>query len=73
MHPEVEHLRNLPIAEKLQLVEDLWDEIGQSEESLPLPEWHRVEAERRAAQLDADPTLALTREELWRRVDNRNG
>lgn len=73
MHPEVEHLRHLPIAEKLQLVEDLWDEIGQSGESFPLPEWHRVEADRRAAELDADPTLALTREELWRRVDSRNG
>jgi hypothetical protein len=43
MHPEVEHLRKLPIAEKLRVVEELWDEIGQSDEPFPLPEWHRVE------------------------------
>lgn len=73
MHPEVEYLRTLPIAEKLRLVEDLWDDIGRSGESFPLPAWHRVEADRRAAELDADPSIALSREELWGRVDNRDG
>ena len=73
MHPEVEHLRKLPIAEKLRVVEELWDDIGRSEESFPLPTWHRVEADRRAAELDADPSIALSREELWSRVDNRDG
>jgi putative addiction module component (TIGR02574 family) len=73
MHPEIEHLRKLPIAEKLRVVEELWDDIGQSDESFPLPPWHRVEADRRAAELDADPSIALSREELWRRVDTRNG
>jgi len=73
MHPELEHLRKLPIAEKLRVVEELWDDIGQSDESFPLAQWHRVEADRRAAELDADPSMALSREELWRRVDTRNG
>lgn len=68
MHPEAEHLRGLPIAEKLRLVEDLWDQIAASEEPLPLPAWHREKAERLAAELQSDPSLALTREELWRRV-----
>ena len=73
MHPEIEHLRSLPIAEKLRVVEELWDDIGESGERFPLPQWHRVEAERRAAELEADPSIALSREELWRRVDSRNG
>jgi putative addiction module component (TIGR02574 family) len=73
MHPEIEHLRKLPVAEKLRVVEELWDDIGQSGERFPLPQWHRVEAERRAAELEADPSIALSREELWRRVDTRNG
>ena len=72
MHPEVEHLRKLPIAEKLRVVEELWDDIGGSEESFPLPTWHRGEADRRAAELDADPSIALSREELWSRVENGN-
>ncbi len=73
MHREVEHLRQLPIAEKLRVVEELWDDIAASGEPFPLPEWHREDAERRAAELEADPSIALGREELWRRVDESNG
>ena len=73
MHPEVEHLRKLPVAEKLRVVEELWDDIGESEEPFPLPQWHRAEVERRAAELDAEPSLAISRDELWRRVDAKNG
>jgi putative addiction module component (TIGR02574 family) len=73
MHPEVEHLRTLPVAEKLRVVEELWDDIGESAERFPLPQWHRTEAERRRADLETDPSIALTREELWRRVGMRNG
>lgn len=73
MHPEVEHLRKLPVAEKLRVVEELWDDIGECGERFPLPQWHRLEAERRAVELEADPSIALSREQLWRRVDTRNG
>jgi len=73
MHPEVEHLRKLLVAEKLRVVEELWDDIGESGERFPLPQWHRVEAARRVTELDADPSIALSREELWRRMDSQNG
>ena len=69
MDSEFDRLRKLSIAEKLRVVEALWDEIGDSGERFPLPEWHRAEVERRAAELEADPSIALSREELWRRVD----
>ncbi len=73
MHPDLEHLRQLPIGEKLRVVEELWDDIASSGERFPLPEWHREEAERRAAELEADPSIALTRKELWQRVDESDG
>jgi putative addiction module component (TIGR02574 family) len=74
MHPAVEQLRQLPVAEKLRVVEELWDDIAASTERFPLPSWHRVEVERRPAELEANPSLALDREELWRRVESaRNG
>jgi len=73
MHPEVEHLRQLPIKEKLRVVEQLWDDIAASGERFPLPEWHREEAVRRAADLAADPSIALTRDEVWRRVEDADG
>ncbi len=73
MHPEVEHLRQLPIQEKLRVVEQLWDDIAASGERFPLPEWHREEAVRRAADLEANPSIALTRDELWKRVEDADG
>ena len=73
MHPDVEHLRQLPIAEKLRVVEELWDDIAASGEPFPLPPWHRDEAQRRASELDADPSIALTREKLWQRVNESHG
>lgn len=73
MHPELEHLRRLPITDKLRVVEELWDDIGASGERFPLPDWHREEAERRAAELEANSSLAISRDELWRRVEGRNG
>ena len=64
MHPELEHLRQLPIQEKLRVVEQLWDDIAASGERFPLPEWHREDAQRRVRELETDPSIAIAREDL---------
>lgn len=69
MHPQMEVLRGLPPEDKLQLVEELWDDLT----NIPTPEWHQEEIRGRAAELDADPSIAITREEMWRRVDQARG
>ena len=61
------------MSDELRVVEELWDDIGKSGERFPLPLWHREEAERRAEELDANPSIALTREQLWQRVGMTNG
>lgn len=66
MHPQMKILRNLSPADKLQLVEELWDDLT----NVPTPEWHKEEIRSRAAELDADPSIAITQEEMWRRVDS---
>jgi len=73
MHPQALQLRKLPIAERLQLVEDLWDDLASTNEPFPLSTWHRTEADRRAAELEENPAMALTREELWQRVEQARG
>lgn len=73
MPPQLEELRKLSVAEKLNIVELLWDDIGESDEPFPLPTWHQAEAKRRAAELASNPESGLTREELWKRVDSTNG
>jgi putative addiction module component (TIGR02574 family) len=64
----LDEIQHLPIGEKVRLVEELWDSICSSREPFPLQDWHRAEATRRAAELDADPSLGITREELWKQV-----
>jgi len=69
MSIDVQGLRNLPVAEKLRLVELLWDDIGASEEPIVLHPWQFQEATRRSAELKTDPSVAVDRAELWHRVD----
>jgi putative addiction module component (TIGR02574 family) len=69
MSIDPKELRRLPIAEKHGLVELLWDDIGASDELLVLHPWQATEVARRSSELKADPSIAISREELWRRVD----
>ncbi|MBP88718.1 MAG: Addiction module component, CHP02574 [Planctomycetaceae bacterium] len=73
MSTDINHLRNLPVADKLLIVEQLWDDIHDSDEPLVLRDWHLEEAKRRAIDLDANPASALTRDELWKLVDGSDG
>ncbi len=68
MHPAVEELRKLPVAEKLRVIEELWDDIGRSNEPVPLPEGALHEAKRRRDDMVSDPQLGLTHEEVWKRI-----
>lgn len=49
-------IRRLTIVEKLQLVEELWDEIATNEDSLPIPDWHRAILAEDQARYQANPT-----------------
>ena len=62
---EPEQLRNLPVADKLRIVVQLWDHIAGSSEPFPLRPWHEEESRRRAEELERKPDSALTRDELW--------
>lgn len=73
MSADITQLRALPVAEKLQIVEQLWDDIADADGAEVVQEWHKAEARQRAAELQADPDIALTREELWQRVDQTDG
>lgn len=63
----------LPAAEKLRLVEMLWDGLGGDDAPIPLPEWVDREATRRRDELAADPSLGATHTEVWSRIAQRDG
>ena len=64
---------DLSPSEKLQLVEDLWDDLGCSPDDIPVHEWQRKELDRRKANLQANPASTLTWLEIQRRVRARHG
>ncbi len=59
--------------EKLQLVQDLWDDLAATPANIPVYDWQIEEVECRKANLMNNPASALTWEEVKRRVRNRYG
>ena len=64
-------LHNLPVEEKLRLVFDLWDGIATSNEPITVSDGVKTEIERRCAEYDADTTIAIDEDEMWRRVNEK--
>ena len=58
----------LSVAERLQLVQDIWDSIVADASNLPLPEAHRRELDRRLAAYRVDPTAGDSWEVVQARI-----
>ena len=69
---DTDELRALPPAEKLRLVELLWDDLGDSTASIPLPDWIDREAMKRRDEM-RDPSFGLSHDDTWRRIERRDG
>lgn len=48
-----QEINKLDLAEKLLLVEDIWDSIAQSNSELPMPEWQKLELDKRYKEYKA--------------------
>ena len=59
--------------EKLQLVEDLWDDLAATPSEIPVHEWQKVELARRKVNLMSKPASGLSWDEIKRRIRNRYG
>lgn len=64
---------DLSPSEKLQLVEDLWDDLAATSEAVPVHDWQKEELARRKANLMENPASGLTWEEVKQRVRSRYG
>ena len=58
----------LSAEQRLELISELWDSIPDSLDTLPVPDWHREELDRRLAAADANPDAAIPWEEVKRRL-----
>jgi putative addiction module component (TIGR02574 family) len=64
---------DLSPAEKLELVEDLWDDLAAAPDDVPIHEWQREELDRRRALLQEDPESAVAWDEVKQRIRSRYG
>jgi putative addiction module component (TIGR02574 family) len=58
--------------EKLQLVEDLWDDLAANPSDVPVTEWQKAELDRRAARLAANPGLTVQWDDVVARIRARH-
>jgi putative addiction module component (TIGR02574 family) len=73
MNTNAPSLFDLSPSEKLQLVEDLWDDLAATPTAVPVHEWQKEELARRKANLANNPASGLSWEEVKRRVRSRHG
>jgi putative addiction module component (TIGR02574 family) len=67
MRTEFAPIFKLARAERLQLVEDLWDSIVEEDAQLPVAAWKREELRRRKERLLRQPSAVRT----WGQVKQR--
>ncbi len=69
MNAALKTLQQLPVVERLQAVEDLWDSIAEdSQQPLGLTAEQRVELDERLDDMDANPHDSLPWEKVRARV-----
>ncbi len=68
---DTSELHNLPTDQKLKIVFELWDDIANSDEPIVLSDSVISEIERRCAEYEADPSIAIDEDEMWRRVNEK--
>lgn len=64
-------IAKLSMAEKILLVEDLWDIIAEDKSNLPVPQSHIDELDRRLQKYRSNPGNILSIEELQERIEKR--
>ncbi len=71
MRNVMEDIRTLSVAERMQLVEDIWDSIAATPEALPVTDAQRKELARRKRAHRKDPAAAKPWEEVRAKFERR--
>ena len=56
----LESFRALPVVERIQLVEDLWDTLALDDTDVSISDLQLAEIERRRAEMEADPSIGIS-------------
>ena len=65
--------RSLSVADRLELIGEIWDSIAEeasdTPDVLPLTEDQKAELDRRMAEFDADPSIGVPIDEVFDRIE----
>ena len=70
-NPAIEEILRLPVSERIEAAEAIWDSLVDAAEAQALAEpsdEQRVELRRRIAEHDRDPSTAIPLEEVQRKL-----
>lgn len=68
---EIPQIQAMSIAEKIDLVESLWDSIAQHGEAIPVPASHAQELSARLARHEGNQDSLLTLQALQKKIAQR--
>ncbi len=68
---DIPEIARLTIPEKILLLDDLWDSIASEELSIPVPQSHREELDRRLTEHEENPGKLLTLDDLRGSIEAR--
>ncbi|RJP57207.1 MAG: addiction module protein [Deltaproteobacteria bacterium] len=68
---DIHEIDSLSTSEKILLVEDIWDRITVDESSVPVPQSHKEELNRRLSRYKSHPGNLLSLEDLQGRIEQR--
>ena len=69
----LEEAQRLPIEERIELAGAIWDTVAEDAgiDALPVSAAHRLELDRRLADLEADPNAGRSWEEVRERLERK--
>ena len=60
----IAEIRRLPLAEKLQIMEGLWEDLRSRAEDVPVPDWHKELLDRRRQAVESGQEKVLEWDEV---------
>ena len=67
----ITEIRDLPLSEKLQIMEALWEDLRSRAEGVPVPEWHKELLDDRRKAVEAGKESILEWDEVKRSLGTR--
>ena len=72
MNSKVAEIRDLSLAERLEIVEDIWDSIAYDSAELPISDQLQAELDRRQAEHERHPEAGVSWQVLKERLLAKN-